>query len=106
MINLVKSMLIDFEGNTFFLILKTAEGFSMERMIHGATIKFEEDEDRESVTLTSTEFSSFAVIPLDEDIEVTHHTLEEGDKKAGTLCVFTIEYESGTELQVKIYENI
>lgn len=46
-----------------------------------------------------------AQIPLTDDMEIEVRILNEEDEPEGALYGFTVNYESGTELQIKIVEN-
>jgi len=105
MIKLVKMILDGLDGKTFILFLESAEGIFMEQVIPKATVEFVYDEDGISISLKNTEFSENAIITINDDIAIALSDLDEEGKKHGSLNGFTITYESGSELQVEIYEN-
>lgn len=103
MLNLIKLLTKDYHGKTFFLCLSSDE-VTMDQMIPKATLKFEEDE--EGGTLTLTGLLEVATITVDDEVAIVPDTnISDDEKEEGTLSGFTIEYPSGTELQVVIYEN-
>lgn len=93
-----------YEGKTYYLILNSSEGISMDQLIRNVEVD-SNIEDEVYITLTNNSTMDIASISLYDNIELTVNDIDEVDKKEGSIFSFNLEYDTGTEIQIEIMEN-